>query len=144
MNTGHQFFGLKSPRDMLEKARGEFTRMQADLSTNNVFNFVITANHIWDYAKDSGIPMDQLPSAGDFQLCRELCNMAKHLSHKYTYKDNKYSEESVKLWAEGLWAEGLWDGKQAIFEFEGKQVDIIEFAMRVIDGWDAFLTQHGR
>ena len=84
MSAGHQFFELTSPRDMLEKARVEFTRMQADLSTNNVFNFVITANHIWDYAKDSGIPKHQLPSGGDFQLCRELCNMAKTVKYNRT------------------------------------------------------------
>jgi hypothetical protein len=144
MSTGRRFFAMQSPRDMLDKAREEFTRLQAGINTNNVFNFVITANHIWDYAKADGIQENQLPSGGDFQLCRDLCNMAKHLESGRKYRDNKFSEESVQLWAEGLWAEGLWDGKQAVFEFEGKQVEIIEFTKRVIDGWDAFLTQHGR
>jgi hypothetical protein len=143
MSTGDQFFEFQSPRDMLEKARSEFARMKADLNTYNVFNFVITANHIWDYAKVHKIPKNELPKDADFQLCRELCNMAKHLRSANKYKQNKFSQESVKLWAEGLWAEGLWDGKQAIFEFKGKRLNIIEFAERIINRWDAILTKHG-
>jgi hypothetical protein len=143
MSKGNQFFELKSPRDILEKVRKEFAKLQADLNTDNVFNFVITVNHIRDYAEDYGIPKNQLPYGADIQLCRDLCNIAKHLESNYTYKDNKFSQESVKLWAEGLWAKGLWDGKRSIFEFEGQQLNILEIAERVINRWDAILTKHG-
>src|SRR5262245_18505997 len=123
MNTGHQFFELQSPRDMLEKARREFSKLKRDPDTDNVFNFFVTAHHIKDYARDSGIPESQFPKGIDFQLCRKLCNMAKHLADSDNiHKDNKFSHQSVKLWDEGLWDEGLWDGKEARFYLEGKQL----------------------
>lgn len=49
MSTRNQFFELKSPRDMLEKARREFSRLRSDLNTDNVFNFFVTIHHIKDY-----------------------------------------------------------------------------------------------
>ena len=91
MITGHQFFELQSPRDMLNKAKRENARLQADLNTDNVFNFFVTAHHIKDYARDAGIPETQFPKGVDFQLCRKLCNMGKHLADDRKYKDNKFS-----------------------------------------------------
>ena len=144
MSTGHQFFEFQSPGAMLEKARRELAKLEADRSTDNFFNLVITTNHIRDYAEACGIiPKHQLPGGEDFQLIRELANMAKHLGGSdRTYKDNKYSEESVTLWDEGLWDEGLWDGKEAVFEFQGKRVDILKIAEKVINAWDAVLTKY--
>jgi hypothetical protein len=145
MSTGHQFFEYQTPRAMLEKARRELAKLQADRSTDNFFNLVITTNHIRDYAEDYGIiPKHQLPGGKDFQLIRELANMAKHLGGSdRKYKDNKYSEESVTLWDEALWDKGLWDGKEAVFEFQGKQLDILKIAEKVINAWGAVLTKHG-
>lgn len=139
MSAGHQFFELQSPRDMLNKAKREFARLKTDLNTDNVFNFFVTAHHIKDYAKDYRIPESQFPRGVDFRLCRDLCNMGKHLGGSdRKYIDNKYSEESVTLWDEGLW-----DGKEAVFEFQGNRVDILKIAEKVINAWDAVLTKHG-
>jgi hypothetical protein len=143
MSTGHQFFDLQSPRDMLEKARREFSRLQSDLNTDNIFNFFVTVHHIKDYAEEYGIPRDQLPIGGDFQTCRKLCNLAKHLKDNHKYVDNKFSLESVKLWADGIWADGIWDGKQARYDLEGQPLNILELAERVINDWEAFLTRQG-
>jgi hypothetical protein len=143
MNTSRQFFELQSARDMLEKARREFSRLQSDLSTDNVFNFFVTAYHIKDYAKEVGIPESQFLNVVDFQLCKKLCNMAKHLADHGKYKDNKHSVESVKLWNDGLWEDGLWDCKEAKFIFEGNQLDILQLAERVLNICDSILTRYG-
>jgi len=143
MSTGRQFFELKSPRDMLEKARREFSRLKVELNTDNVFNFFVTVHHIKEYAKEHGIPENQLPVGGDFQLCRMMCNLAKHLADNGKYKDNKFSLENVKLWDEALWDESLWDGQQARFYLEGNELNILEIAERVINDWDTFLTGQG-
>jgi len=143
MSTGHQFFELKSPRDVLEKARREFARLQADLNTDNVFNFFVTIHHIKDYVKESGITEDQFPKGGDFQLCRKICNSAKHLSDQGKYKDNNFIRAKVTLWEVGLWDKSLWDGSQAEFHFEGKKLDILEIAEGLINEWESFLTGKG-
>src|SRR5215510_9493363 len=143
MSTGHQFFEFQSPRAMLEKARRELAKLQADRSTDNFFNLVITINHIRDYAQDRGLKSHQLPSGKDLQLIRELANMAKHLGGSDgEYIENKHSEESVTLWDEGLWDEGLWDGKEAVFEFQGNRIDILKLAEKIINAWDAVLTKY--
>jgi len=144
MSTGRQFFELQSPRDMLNKAKREFARLKADLNTDNVFNFFVTAHHIEDYARDAGIPEGEFPKGVDFGLCKRLCNMGKHLESGYKYRDNKFSEKSVTLWDEGLWDEGLWDGKEAVFEFESKQLDILNIAEKIIHDWDVVLTRNGQ
>jgi hypothetical protein len=128
---------------MLEKARREFSRLQNNLSTDNVFNFFVKIHHIKDYAKDYGIPEGQLPADGDFQLSRIMCNLAKHKADNHQYKDNKFSLEKTRPWGEGLWNEGLWGGSLARFYLEGKELDILEIAERMINDWDIFLTSQG-
>jgi len=145
MSTGKQFFEIRSPRDMLNKAMREYARLQADRNTDNVFNFFVTATHITDYARDFGIPESEIPQGVDFQLCRDLCNMGKHLGDsKRKYRDNKFDIESVKLWDEGLWDEGLWDGKEPTFEFDSNRLDVLKLAEKIITAWDAVLTKHGQ
>lgn len=145
MSTGRQFFELRSPRDMLNKAKREYAKLQADRSTDNFFNLVITLNHVRDYAEKSGLKSHQLPSGDDLQLIRELCNMGKHLGGSdKEYIENKHSVESVKLWADGVWADGVWDGKETVFEFQGKRIDILNLAEKIINSWDDALTKHGQ
>ncbi len=40
------FFELKTPRDMLEKARREHTRLSTAFDIDNVFNFFVTVHHM--------------------------------------------------------------------------------------------------
>jgi hypothetical protein len=74
---------LKTPRDILEKAKRELIRLKAELNVDNVFNFFVTAYHIQDYIKNSkSAPqanLDAFIKGSEIQLCKDMCNQGKHL-----------------------------------------------------------------
>lgn len=76
------FFDLKTPLDMLEKAKRELARFEETASVDHVFNFLISANHLRDFAGcDPKIPDAALKAfmgEPDIQLCAALANKAKH------------------------------------------------------------------
>jgi hypothetical protein len=45
------YFELRTPQDMLAKAYRERERLREGLDIDNVFNFFVTAGHIYDYVK---------------------------------------------------------------------------------------------
>jgi hypothetical protein len=82
-----QFFDLRSPRDMLDKAIRERERMKQDLSIDNVFYFFITAFHVFDYVKKSGLvsesDLTELLGNHDIYDCCFICFKAKHLKLEF-------------------------------------------------------------
>lgn len=79
------FFELRTPRDMLEKARREHQRLSTQLNIDNLFNFFVTAYHIKDYIKTSKVlvnnePLISLLNEPDMNACRAICNQGKHLA----------------------------------------------------------------
>lgn len=80
------FFELRSPRDVLEKARRELARLESELHIDHVFNFFVTAYHIRDYIlKTSAVPQVDLEiflKDPELQACRDLCDKGKHLKLK--------------------------------------------------------------
>ena len=77
------FLELKTPIDMLEKAKREHARMTAAFEIDHVFNYFVTANHISDYVEKTGAVtkavLEVLYEHEDMRDCRDLCNKAKHL-----------------------------------------------------------------
>ena len=83
------YFELRTARDMLEKACREHKRLHREFNIDNVFNFFVTAYHICDYLKTTGIVpagvvQDLEDNDPDINACRDLCNKGKHLrlTHK--------------------------------------------------------------
>ena len=78
------YFELRTPRDMLDKARREHKRLTERVDIDNVFNFFVTAYHVKDYVeKKASVPQIALESFladPDIKDCRDLCDKAKHLT----------------------------------------------------------------
>jgi len=76
------FFQISSPRDMLEKAKREYSRMKLNLDTDIIFNFFVTTYHIMDYVKAlgtiDGAAIQQMFDDKDFRMCNYVCNKGKH------------------------------------------------------------------
>src|SRR5258708_3859170 len=79
-----EYFELRTPRDMLEKARREHARLLANFDIDNVFNFFVTAWHIQDYIlKTNAVPQSKIETFvkdTDIQCARDLCDKGKHLT----------------------------------------------------------------
>ncbi|KKB61156.1 hypothetical protein WM40_24800 [Robbsia andropogonis] len=67
------FFQIKSPLDMLEKARRERNRMVAEVHIDHVYNFFVTVAHVADYVKHSGAVEQKGSGANRWSESVTLC-----------------------------------------------------------------------
>jgi len=113
---------------------------------DHVFNFFVTAYHVFDYVEKTKAVeqsiLDKFRADQDMRDCRDLCDKAKHL--RLTKRSNPITDRwsgtlngaplnSVPLNGDGDWE--LWSG--------GRKVDIRSLARRVMQKWDAFFLLHG-
>ena len=77
------FFGMSSPREMLDKAKRELSKMKSDLNPDTIFNFFVTTYHVMDYVKTatrvpSPSAIKDMYDDEDFKMCQFVCNQGKH------------------------------------------------------------------
>lgn len=140
------FLELRTPRDMLEKAKREHARLSSSFDIDHVFNFFVTANHIRDYVEKTGaVPQSQVEAFFqdlDMKDCRDLCDKAKHLrltkrpdpvTHQWSGAIGGAPIGALPIGANGEWE--LWSG--------GRTVEIAPLAAVVLRKWEQFFQQHG-
>lgn len=140
------FLELRTPRDMLDKARREYARLAENFNIDNVFNFFVTANHIRDYIEKNGTVkqslIDRFFTDQEMQDCRDLCDKAKHLrltkrtdplTHKWSGCIGGAPIGALPIGADGEWE--LWSNDRA--------VNIERLAERVLQKWEEFFELHG-
>ena len=140
------FLELRSPRDMLEKAKREYARLNASLDIDHVFNFFVTANHIRDYVENTkAVPqakVDHLFQDQDLKDCRDLCDKAKHMrltkrpdpmTHKWSGAIGGAPIGVLPIGGDGEWE--LWSGDRT--------VEISPLATRVLTKWERFFEENG-
>ncbi|WP_304922756.1 hypothetical protein [Hydrogenophaga sp.] len=140
------FLELRTPRDMLEKARREYARLTVSFDIDHVFNFFVTANHIRDYVEQSKAvrqaKVDLLFQDQDLKDCRDLCDKAKHLrltkradpmTHKWSGEIGGAPIGVLPIGADGEWE--LWSGDRT--------VQIAPLATRVLAKWEQFFENNG-
>jgi hypothetical protein len=153
------FFELRTAESMLEKAKRELTRIEAEESIDHIYNFFVTANHIVDYldgrlskqeVKD--IFKDQL-----MQFCADACNKAKHmrLDPSKQSKNNKRPDMPTSDRVKGAVFNTAPFNKFAFNECcverwidwkdekPKKSLEVVGFARDVIAMWDKVLDKHG-
>lgn len=140
------FFELRSPRDMLEKARREYQRLVCNLDIDNMFNFFVTAYHIKDYidvmdAVENEI-IEQFFTDFDMMDCRSLCNKGKHLTL------TRSTDPRTVVWSNlvggapfGVIPPGG-DSRWMLFT-GGREVDVKRLAERVLAKWGKFFEENG-
>lgn len=139
-------FELRTPRDILEKARREHKRLVERFEIDNLFNFFVTAYHISDYVRKTGavsqIVLDTFLQDQDIKDCRDLCDKGKHLSL------SKRPDPKTHVWSSGLGGAPLGvlplSGGDKWTLFTGdRDVDVEWLAKRVLSKWDAFFSANG-
>jgi hypothetical protein len=76
------YFDLTSPEDLLGKARRDLARFDADPNSDDLWNAVVTVNHVWDWADgDPSIPNADMPSRDTDETLRILQDLANGLKH---------------------------------------------------------------
>jgi hypothetical protein len=139
---------------MLEKAKRERAKLSADLNIDNVFNFFVTAHHVRDYLIHAHGILEStvdafVKSQPELDMCHFICNKGKHLTLKPTKKDphrNKPAALSrvpgAAFNASAFNATTFNAGSVLTFFVDGKKVDILSLAHRVLQEWEAFFVRH--
>jgi hypothetical protein len=139
------FFEIKTPRDMLNKAGREHARLVHSIDIDNVFNFVVTAYHVCDYVK---VCHPRLQSAvnvlitdRDIADCRALCANAKHLRvTKLTQPSSQVVSNGTRPGMSGEMTVNAADTWR--IEIGSRTVDVRELAKRVMEKLEAFFLKH--
>ena len=140
------FFELRTPRDMLEKAKREYNRLRQQFNIDNVFNFFVTAYHIHDYVlKTNAVPqvdLEQFAKDQDIRDCRDLCDKGKHL------RLDKRADPSTIIWngtigGAPIGALPIGGGDKWVLFSGNREVDIEWLAERVLSKWESFFSAHG-
>jgi hypothetical protein len=131
------FFELGTAKDMLEKARRELARLEADVSIDHVFNFFVTAFHIADYLDDKRL-RKKVRKKSWFRLCGDAGNKAKHMELTRDRPDPKTPKHFVL--ADGMSVPRV---QWRIQWQDGKSREVISFAREVIAKWEEFFALHG-
>lgn len=135
MTVSPPFFRLATPRDMLEKARRELAKFEAEPSVDHAFNFFVTVFHVRDYARAQGIDVGVMDANPDFELCRLACNQGKHLC----LKDKTEKRASERGYSSHGDAAFFGEEEYAIVA-DDQRISVSPLGRRVLAAWEQVLA----
>ena len=141
-----RFFEISSPGDMLGKAKRDFDEMKSHLDIDTIFNFFVTAYHVMNYVevqgKASEVARSKFYEDEDFKICQYICNKGKHLHLKkgdpYRTRHNKAAVFGEVCFGEVTFAQS----ESYSLIADGRVVDVIALAQRVLDKWEGFFRDN--
>lgn len=140
------FFELRTPRDIFEKAKREYARLEQEYSIDHVFNFFVTIYHIQDYIRKSGSVkqhvLDSFLSNQELKDSRDLCDKGKHM------RLTKRPDPSTEIWDSTIGGApigclSLCGDDEWILITGGRHVNIKWLAKSALSKWEAFLADNG-
>jgi hypothetical protein len=136
------FFEIRTPRDMLNKAKRELARLQSEFNIDNVFNFFVTAYHVQDYVRNTAPALrDALKrflDDPDLKACRDLCDKGKHLT--LTKRADPDTDMVGSNYSDAAYSElGYWEDEVWTLVYDDNAVEVRPLAGRVIDKWNRSL-----
>jgi hypothetical protein len=134
------FFELQTPEGMLEKAKRELARFEADVSVDHVYNFFVTAYHIADYL-DAGLKK-QVRKNPLIRLCGDACDKAKPMKlarGRHDVKMPKYYKAAVGASLSAPSPSVEW----CIVWPDGSSREVVSFARDVIAKWENLFAEYG-
>lgn len=145
--------GLQSVEDLFGKLERELARLEADVTPDNYFNFVITAYHICDWVeKGPGASKPVLRELESFRgqlpirVCRDIANGSKHFQLDDNYS-NKVVADATCIVGFGVGAYGK--GSYGVGELAVRitlendvEHDGLVLARDAVRLWRSFLSKH--
>lgn len=79
--------GFQGPLDLFEKLLRDAEKLEAEVSSDHLFNFALTARHLAEWmerdrslAREARRRLARLTQSPSFRLCTELANACKHFT----------------------------------------------------------------
>lgn len=142
------FFEIRSPADMLNKARRELARIESEVSIDHVYNFFVTAYHVLDYLDDAKCApreaLEELRGEMLIQRCGDVCNKAKHVRLK-----RKRPDPTPLLWSGGINGAPIntialngGDERWILWADDNEYMEVESFARATVAKLENFFTEH--
>ncbi len=131
-------FQLKTPEDLVAKARHDLSRMRADPhDAYAAFDFFVTVRHFpeWFYHNDHQKIESVFAQYIELRICRHLADGAKHFEathpkHKQVGRTWFSSGAWGNSWAKGTWTPGVW-GDGLFIELDSRDTDTQALGARI-------------
>ena len=144
-------YGLRSAADLFAKLRRDSAALEAEVSSDLTFNFVVTAYHLKEWiASDPSIEVDptkleRIARSKWFQACRDLANASKHFElDPRRNPDPTQSAESEKGYGVGRSGVGAFGhGEEAIsIELKsGETVTVLQLVQEIMALYQSFFEE---
>ncbi|MGL4501839.1 MAG: hypothetical protein ACRCU2_22410 [Planktothrix sp.] len=155
-------YGLNNARDLLKKLERDANKLEDEVTSDNMFNFIVTAYHIKDWIKnDDNNTQDIRDKARDLPAsekiinrCQDIANASKHFTlnrdgQRFQITSEVTSEQGfgVGRYSKG----GFGKGEEEIIikslptsdDPEGEEFNILDFKREVVKFWHKFFEENG-
>jgi hypothetical protein len=147
-------FGLASPRDLLAKLRRDAALLDKQVTSDCVFNFVVTSYSLIDWIKnDSKLPSSARNANAintlyrDLKICGDLANGCKHFvldrNKRKPVTSAATTDKGYGVGRFGKGAYGIGEESIVIRLNDGSTIDCLVFVRDVLSVWDKFFSTHG-
>jgi len=137
-NSAH--FELIGFKDLYSKAEYEFSKIDKLMNSYDLFNFLCTINHLYDWAKnDPSLSGKSIPDnqKGVLDVVRQLCNRAKHFEKRNTHPDTTV-KKGYGMGRYGVGVYGVGEPSYTV-SIDGKDVQALEICKSALDEWEKFI-----
>jgi hypothetical protein len=138
-------FELINWTDLLQKAKADFSELDEQVNSYDLFNCLCTVNHISDWIeKDSAVVETVKQAASNLAknnqrvyAVRQLCNRAKHFERK----DSSPNTNQQSGYGAGRYGKGSYGIGEPTYEVEvcGEMVNVLKLMRDVIGEWEKLL-----
>ena len=145
------FFELESCIGLFEKAKQDFVKLEQDVNSHDLFNFLCTVGHLPEWInKERGLPREfrreasRLSKTVEMKIIQALCSRAKHFrkkQHEPTTKTSRWFAQRISAEGELRLEEEV--GKPVYeVQINEKMVDVVELCRGILGRWQLLFTRH--
>jgi hypothetical protein len=152
-------YGLKSPRDLLEKLKRDAKLLVQDITSDKFFNFVVTGYSIIDWVRNDASISQSAKSAVNnlyndpwIKVCGDLANASKHFTLDKrkpitASAESHKGEQQTTKWGSYPWGvtphTHIEQAEYIQIDLEdGSSLSCLELVKKVVETWDNFFRTH--
>jgi hypothetical protein len=145
-------YGFRTPRDLYEKLKRDATKLDTQVSADDLFNFAVTAWHMQDWIREGpaksspAIEADRTKLRGNkyVQMCRDIANASKHFTLTYIPTVSSVSREGAfTVGRSSVGGSDMVGGRDTYIIHAGSdRYGVGEVVREVLQLYEAFLNKH--
>jgi hypothetical protein len=142
-------FGLKTPRDLLDKLKRDGCLLDDEVTSDRFFNFVITGYSLIDWVKHEPTvarsDVDAMYHARWIRICGDIANASKHftLTTRRPITSKVESQQGSGVGRFGKGGFGIGEEGIVIELNDGSSFSCLELVKNVIETWEEFFRLRG-